>query len=99
MEIVVREHFKFASARYRSDGVNSGEAFREDVIVPALKSSTSITIDLNNKVSYPASWLEECFGGLVRNGLSSEDVLNRINFLSEDSFLIAEIVQIIQEAN
>lgn len=99
MEIVVLDHFKFASARYRSEGPHSGEAFREDILLPALKASNAISIDLDNNFGFPASWLEECFGGLVRGGLSSDEVLNRINFLSEDSLLVAEIIQIIKDAN
>ncbi|ELB2122329.1 STAS-like domain-containing protein [Vibrio parahaemolyticus] len=98
MEIIVREHFKFGFVRYRNDGPHSGEAFREDVLEPALKNNTVITIDLNNDFGFPSSWLEECFGGLVRNGFKSNDLLKRINILCDDSLIVEEIVQYIKEA-
>ena len=57
-------------ARYRTDGPFSGEAFREDVLVPGFKRYTitgqPVTVDLDNTQGIARSWIEEAFGGLVR---------------------------------
>lgn len=47
----------------------SGEAFRDDVLIPALaahKGTQPLEVDLSECVGVPPSWAEESFGGLVR---------------------------------
>lgn len=96
MIIKTTDYFKFASARHRRDGMHSGEAFREDVILPALETHGTISIDLCGDYGFPASWIEECFGGLVRGGMLPEDVLKRVNILSNDSLLVKEAIHYIK---
>lgn len=63
---------RLLAGRYRSDSAvesASGEAFREDVLIPALaahKSAEPLLVDLTKCLGIPASWAEEAFGGLVR---------------------------------
>ena len=51
--------------RYVTDGSYSGERFREEFLVPALKEG-SLTVDIDGTEGYGSSFLEEAFGGLVR---------------------------------
>lgn len=53
--------------RYRSQGDSSGEAFRDDVLIPAFEVYEWVYLHLDNGLGYGSSFLEEVFGGLVRN--------------------------------
>lgn len=59
----------FPGGRYREDGPWSGERFRQDYLIPRLRSVIAdcgrIVIDLDG-CGLAASFLEEVFGGLVR---------------------------------
>ena len=68
--------------RYRSRGENSGEAFREDVLMPAarkaIKSDCVVVVDLGNiKGPCPIGWLSEIFGG-TRSALDTMQAKKRI---------------------
>lgn len=55
------------AGRYRSDGPHSGEVFREDYLIPALKSSSAVEVVFDGTEGYGSSFLEEAFGGLLRH--------------------------------
>jgi hypothetical protein len=76
--------------RYRKDGPHSGEQFREDVLIPALKRADRVNILLDSIAGYSPSFFEEAFGGVVRE-LGSE-VIDRLGFLTTDrQYLIVKI--------
>ena len=57
--------------RYRRQGAGSGEGLREDHLIPALDRARAqggrVEVDADGTpYGYPASFLEEAFGGLVR---------------------------------
>jgi hypothetical protein len=56
--------------RYIADGAFSGEWFRDDILVPALRAaieaSTVLRVELDGTSGYGSSFLEEAFGGLIR---------------------------------
>lgn len=93
--------------RFRSDGGSSGEAFREDHLIPALKKlapNEKLTIILDDGVDgYGSSFLVEAFAGVVKVGfMSSGDLVEKLefNYQSEDfSFYEKKIKQYISEAN
>lgn len=55
--------------RFRTDGPSSGEAFREDHLVPAFRRAQGgvVRVRLVEAMGWPPSWLEEAFGGLERH--------------------------------
>lgn len=55
------------SGRYRHESDTSGEAFREDVLKPALQEHGSIVVDLNGADSLPPSFLDEAIGMLAKD--------------------------------
>jgi len=58
---------------------SAGEAFRDDVLIPALRDNVRVSVDLSDCLGVPPSWSEEVFGGLVRKlGVS---VLSRITVI------------------
>ena len=101
MEInVARDFSETPNARYRNEGPNSGEAFREEILEPkyleARKKGEKLIINLDGGYGYPTSFLEEAFGGLARK-YDSKDVSNTLEFISEDEpSLIQEILEYIK---
>lgn len=93
-DLVVTEKFsEYPAGRYRADGDFSGEVFREDLLVPLLKQFDEVRIDLDGAMGYGSSFLEEAFGGLVRQHKMTPDQLQRqLSFKSdEEPSLIEEI--------
>lgn len=64
--LLATEFSPFPAGRYYTDGPNSGERFREEFLVPALKRSEPVVIELDGTLGFGSSFLEEAFGGLVR---------------------------------
>jgi len=50
-----------------------------------------LIIDLDDVRGFGSSFLEEAFGGLVRNGFGVEELKKRINFVAFDESLKEEI--------
>lgn len=83
---------RYPAGRYRSDGKFSGERFRDDLLVPALRAAKFVQLKLDGTAGYGSSFLEEVFGGLVRSGeFSADQLLEAIKLESKDSSLIDEI--------
>lgn len=89
---VARDFSRFPAGRYYSDGPFSGERFRMEVLLPALKEAETVVVDLDGVSGYGSSFLEEAFGGLVREKLvSRSEALKRVNFVSSDDSYVEEI--------
>lgn len=96
---VAREFSRFPAGRFRSDGPWSGQKFREDVLVPALKEHVPVDIELDGTAGYGSSFLEEAFGGAVRElRLSRAEADRLIQLRSDDSSLLEEIKLYIADA-
>jgi STAS-like domain of unknown function (DUF4325) len=94
-EIKVAEDFSlFPAGRFYSDGKASGQRFREEVVLPALRAEQhgAIAVYLDGTFGYGSSFLEEAFGGLVReHGFTYLDLLNKLDLKSADPSLILGI--------
>lgn len=88
---VARDFSKYPAGRYNEDGPASGQAFRDKFLIPALKESRSLTIQLDGTRGYGSSFLEEAFGGAVREGYKPEIVKQAFKLISEDKSLVEEI--------
>lgn len=76
MTIVVGTDFtRTPIGRYLKESKWSGEAFREDKLIPALTENEKVIVDLSGVAGYGSSFLEEAFGGLVRSGKFTQEVL------------------------
>lgn len=62
----VTDFTKYPGPRYRALGSNSGEEFREQYLIDALKSNSEVSVNLDGVLGYGSSFLEEIFGGIVR---------------------------------
>jgi hypothetical protein len=86
---VSTEFSRTPGGRYYTDGPASGEQFREEFLLPALRAHDNITIDLDGARGYPSSFLEEAFGGAVRKlRLSPQEFLRRVKFKADGDFQI-----------
>lgn len=88
---IAKDFSRAPAGRYISDGPNSGERFRKEFLVPAIKVSHHIDILLDGTRGLGSSFLEEAFGGLVRLGYSRDDLLKKFSLVSADPSLVAEI--------
>jgi hypothetical protein len=95
----VSDFSKCPAGRYRTDGAFSGQAFREDVLGPTLsKSSGRVVVHMDGTLGYGSTFLEEAFGGLVRDGFSTAELYRRLHVESSDSSLHTEIWGYIEAA-
>ena len=90
---------KFPAGRYKSDGPNSGERFRDDILWPVLKAKTQVLLSLDGTLGYGSSFLEEAFGGLVRiHGLTPSQLRELLKIETSDKSLEVEIWSYIDDA-
>jgi len=97
---VGKDFHRAPAGRSFDDGPYSGEAFRKRVLIPALEGPDVVVVELDDTEGYGSSFLEEAFGGLVREGRFTADQLKmklRVTS-SEDPSLIEEIWTYIREA-
>jgi len=96
---VARDFSKYPAGRYREDGPANGQLFREKFLLPALKVSKPLTIELDGTRGYGSSFLEEAFGGAVREGFPPATVKSAFQLVSEDQSLVDEIHDYIEHGN
>lgn len=78
--VVANDFYKRPAGRYKTDGQYSGEAFREDYLLPELRKLTAdekLIVNFDGVTMSASSFLEEAFGGLVRKGYFSAEVLKQ----------------------
>lgn len=67
---IANDFTRTPGGRFRKHGSNSGEEFRVALLFPAftnaLERGQQLVVDFDGVVGAPASFLEEAFGGLVR---------------------------------
>jgi len=71
----ISPEYQFQGPRFRSLGETSGEYFREEHLIPWLKSfdpQTEGIVDFSGTVVYSPSFLEEGFGGAIRQGYKNQ---------------------------
>ncbi|SIQ14340.1 STAS-like domain-containing protein [Marinobacterium stanieri] len=67
--------------RYYEDGEGSGQAFREKLMAPALREFDTVHIDLNGYNRYGRSFLDEAFGGLIREeGFTKSELDEKLSY-------------------
>lgn len=91
--ISVAEDFaKYPGGYFDEYGLDNGESFRRDHLIPAILSRVDmVEVDLNGTEGYASSFLEEAFGGLTREGFDPERLRSCLTIVSDDTSLIQEI--------
>jgi len=82
---------RFPAGRFKKEhGIHSGEAFKE-LIAKKLQENDTVTVLLNDTMGFGSSWIEEAFGGLVRdNTFSAYDLHKKLTIEADDKSLITE---------
>jgi uncharacterized protein DUF4325 len=99
---VVESFTRTPGGRYRHQGPNSGQQFREEVLAPAFeeaeRNGAELVVDLDGGYGYATSFLEEAFGGLARQkGVRAVESI--LCFVSkEEPYLIDDLKRYIEEA-
>lgn len=94
---IAKDFSKYPGCRYKQDGPESGEEFRDDFLWPklkkAIKDGNNIEINLDGVAGFSSSFLDEAFAGLVRKGrISKKDFFKYISFIcNDDPYCITEI--------
>lgn len=89
----------FPFGRYPTHGDWSGQRFREEWLLPALKGEKFVIVELDGARGLSPSFLEEAFGGLVRSGYSSKELLERLEIISHrDPSYVQTIKNYIRDA-
>lgn len=83
-------------ARYESEGPDSGEKFRKEILLPnyikAREEGEILTVDMDDCYGFATSFLEESFGGLVRE-LKEKGILRHINIISNDDKTVEDLIK------
>lgn len=105
IEIKIARDFSFSPGpRYIDEGKNSGEKFRKEVLYPkfkeAIEANKNVTVDLDGTDGYGTSFLEEAFGGLIRNNkLSYDEIIKCLTIISEEEdYLIDDVFEYLKDA-
>ena len=98
---VARDFSRFPFGRYLSHGPFSGEAFRNNLLKKRLREFSRVRVVLDGALGYSSSFLEEAFGGLVRDmHWSQKDFSEKIEIISnDDPTLVDEIFQYAKDAS
>ena len=96
---IANDFTKFPGGRFPEDGEFSGQEFRENFLIPAYLSGLATTIDFDGTRGYGSSFLEEAFGGIIRQlKISSEDFFKIFTLKSSRPSLIEEVTLYINNA-
>lgn len=99
---IAKEYSDIPGPRYINEGEFSGEHFRKTILFPlvqkAQKEKSKIKIILDGGYGYPTSFLEEAFGGIIRQ-TQDKSLCEIFEFKSdEEPALLPEIIQYMKEA-
>lgn len=95
---IASDFSRYPAGRHLGDGPYSGERFRKEFLVPVLKTGQRVKIKFDGARGYGSSFLEEAFGGLVREGFPPQEIINAFELDSSDESLIEEVKEYIADA-
>jgi hypothetical protein len=90
---VARDFTTRPAGRLRAHGPGSGEQFREEHLIPALREAHFVMIQMDGTMGYGSSWLKAVFSHLGAEGFDGQDLLQRIHIASFDRSITLEIKQ------
>lgn len=106
MEInIARDFSVFPAGRDDKDGPDNGSKFRETMLRPQLEAAIrlqkKLVVSLDGMMSFGSSFLEEAFGGLVRQGMTEKDIARSLEVrtsLKANERYVAAILRYIKKA-
>jgi hypothetical protein len=71
--------------RYDEDGPFNGSAFRDNVLIPELKANDAVEVRIDTVEGFGSSFLEEAFGGIIREGhFTKDELLKKLRIRCDD---------------
>ena len=81
---IAKDYSETPLGRYPADGDYNGTRFRDEVLRPALQAEDEVIVDIDDVEGYGSSFLDEAFGGLVREGyFDAKDLQGRLKIKCE----------------
>lgn len=76
---IANDFSKYPAGRYLADGPWNGEKFRNDLLAPAMEDENyeMVEVDFDDVAGFGSSFLEEAFGGLIREVGINNSTINR----------------------
>lgn len=97
---VAKDFSQFPAGRYIADGPFPGQKFRDEYLFPALKTNEVVEVDMDGTLGYGSSFLEEAFGGLVRElGMTAATLHQKLKLKCSVSTYVNRAWQYIDEAD
>ncbi|MBU2949709.1 STAS-like domain-containing protein [Tamlana agarivorans] len=95
---LAKDFSKTPGSRYEKEGKFSGELFRKTILAPAIKeaikNNNKVEINLDGTAGYGTSFLEEIFGGLIREDkISYVELKKRLSIISEEEDYLLEDIE------
>ena len=95
---VAKDFSEFPAGRYDADGPYPGQKFRR-LLVERLSGGNTVTVLLDGTMGYGSSFLEEAFGGLVRDeGFAVAVLTEKLKIVASDESLVKEVWSYIESA-
>ena len=100
----ISDYTIYPGPRYITEGLYSGEDFRKthlsNLVKDVIQKKIKLVIDLDGTNGYSTGFLEEAFGGLIReDNIRAYPLLKSIDFKSEEEpYLVDEILSYILNA-
>ena len=92
--VIARDFSKFPAGRFREDSDASATAFRDDLLVAALNNGDDVEVVFDGVAGFAASFLEEAFGGLVREHRMTKAFLDEHLLLRTGESELADFVRL-----
>ena len=90
----ISDFSRYPGGRYRQDGKNSGEEYRELILEPLIESGADLEVDTNGVFVIAPSFLDEAFGPFVVS-LGEKEFRQRFSFLIVDDPDLEEEIDIV----
>lgn len=95
---VARDFSPYPAGRYEDDGDYCGQRFREGHLVPALRRAECVEVSFEGVYGCGSSFLDEAFGGLVReDGFTKEQLDRQLVISAGDDSSLADSVKLADE--
>ncbi|GHU15998.1 hypothetical protein FACS1894163_04550 [Spirochaetia bacterium] len=96
---LVKEYpqYMYPGHRSKEQSENSGEEFRDTILIPFLKKNEDkdIVINFSGVVGFPPSFLDEAFAGCIRKGINK---ITAVSILGVDEIEQTRIKRYIEKA-
>ena len=95
---VGKDFSRYPVGRYLAEGNSNGQKFREEFLAPSLRKGR-VKVFMDDAFGYGSSFLEEAFGGLIRDGFEKSIIKDNLSIVTADESLSREIWGYIEDAD